>query len=317
MTKITNIDKYRAFCKIEKDIPLFNQDWWLDAVCDKGYWDVALVEKNNEIIASMPYYIKKKFIFTAITLPTLTQTMGPYIKYPKEQKYSTSLSWDKKIMQELIEQLPKVDIFTQGFNYSIINTLPFHWRGYQLSIGYTYIIDKLNNLEELFNSFSSSTRKEIRKAKKNGIEVIDSEDIETFYKINQITYKKQGLKIPYSLNFIKNLYQKGKENNAVVMKFALKDDEVYSVGLYFYDKERLYAVVGSSNRELKLYGSEYLLIWEMIQFASKKSLIFDFKGSMIERIESRMSSFGTIQKSYPIITKTNSKLLRIGRDIIS
>ena len=306
---MTNIKKYRAFCKREKDIPLFNQDWWLDAVCDKGRWDVALVEKNDEIIAAMPYYIKKSFIFTAITLPTLTQTMGPYIKYPKGQKYATSLSWDKKIMDELIEQLPKVDIFTQSFNYSITNLLPFYWRGYQLSIGYTYIIDELSNLEELFSDFSSSTRKEIKNAKKNGIEVIDSEDIETFYKINQITYKKQGIKMPYSLDFLKNLYQRGKEHNAVVMKFALKDDVVYSVRLYFYDEQRLYAVVGSSNRDIKLYGSEHLLDWEMIQFASRKSLIFDFKGSMIERIESRMRSFGTIQKTYPIITKTNSKLL--------
>jgi len=307
---MTNIEKYRAFCKREKDIPLFNQDWWLDAVCDKGRWDVALVDKNDEIIASMPYYIKKKIIFTAITLPTLTQTMGPYIKYPKGQKYTTSLSWDKKIMQELIEQLPKVDIFTQSCNYSITNLLPFYWKGYQLSIGYTYIIDELSDLEELFGNFSSSTRKEIKNAKKNGIKVIDSEDIETFYKINQITYKKQGIKIPYSLDFLKNLYQKGKEHNSVIMKFAVKDDIVYSVRLYFYDKQRLYAVVGSSNRDIKLYGSEYLLDWEMIQFASRKSLIFDFKGSMIERIESRMRSFGTIQKTYPIITKTNSKLLR-------
>jgi len=307
---MTNIEKYRAFCKKEKDIPLFNQDWWLDTVCDKGRWDVALVERNDEIIASMPYYIKKKIIFTAITLPTLTQTMGPYIKYPKGQKYTTSLSWDKKIMQELIEQLPKVDIFTQSCNYSITNLLPFYWKGYQLSIGYTYIIDELSNLEELFSNCSSSTRKEIKNAKKNGIKVIDSEDIETFYKINQITYKKQGIKIPYSLDFLKNLYQKGKEHNSVIMKFAVKDDIIYSVRLYFYDKQRLYAVVGSSNRDIKLYGSEHLLDWEMIQFASRKSLIFDFKGSMIERIESRMRSFGTTQKTYPIITKTNSKLLK-------
>ena len=307
--KITNKKKYREFCKKEKYIPLFSQAWWLDAVCDEGYWDVALVEKDNKIIASMPYYIKKKNIFTAITLPKLTQTMGPYIKYPKGQKYTASLSWDKKIMNELIEQLPKVDMFTQSFNYSIKNTLPFYWNGYNISIGYTYTLDNLMDMEKLFSNFSRSTRKEIKNAKKNGIEVVDSDDIETFYEINKITYKKQGVKIPYSLDFLKNLYRQGKEQDAVVMKFALKDDIVYSVGLYFYDNQSLYAIMGSSNRDIKLYGSEYLLDWEMIEFASKKNLIFDFEGSMIERIESRMRSFGTIQKRYSIVTKNNSKLL--------
>ena len=53
-------DQYRALCDRESTIPLFSQAWWLDALAG-GRWDVALVEKNGQIEASMPYVIRKRF----------------------------------------------------------------------------------------------------------------------------------------------------------------------------------------------------------------------------------------------------------------
>jgi hypothetical protein len=32
---MTNKEKYREFCKNEKNLPIFSKDWWLDAVCGK------------------------------------------------------------------------------------------------------------------------------------------------------------------------------------------------------------------------------------------------------------------------------------------
>ena len=307
---MTNIEKYRKFCKEEEGIPLYSKDWWLDAVCSEGVWGVAIVEIDNQIVASMPFYIKKRVFFTAITLPKLTQTMGPYIKYPQNQTLCKRLEYEKKIIDELIEQLPKVDIFNQSFHHSITNWLPFYWKCYTQSTGYTYIIEDLSNMDEVFNNFTSSTRKDIRKAKKNGIEIIDSEDIEAFYKIIELTFKKKKLKARESLEFIRELYLKAKENNAVIMKFAIKDNIIYSASLYFYDNKTLYAVIGGSNREVKLLGSPQLLDLEVMKFASENGLSFDFEGSMLEGVEYRNRSFGAEQKPYFNITKIDSKILR-------
>jgi len=310
-----NKTKYKRFCTKEDDIPLFSKDWWLDAVCDEGEWDVAIVEQNGKIIASMPYYIKKKSIFKVITTPKLTKAMGPYIKYPKGMKYSKKLSFEKKIMNELIAQLPKVDRFEQSFNCNITNLLPFYWNDYKLSMGYIYIIEDLKDIDKAFANLSSDTRRKVRNAEKNGIEIIHSKDIETFYNINKITFEKQNIKIPYSLDFIKNLYTKAKEHQSIDIQFAIKDDVVYSVGLYACDKNFLYLLARSSNREIQLHNSEYLLDWEMIKFASQKNISFNFTGSMIENVERRIHSFGAIQKAYPIIIKDNSKLLKIVQSI--
>ena len=91
----TNKQKYRDLCQLERSIPIFSKDWWLDAVCGEDKWDVAIVEKGGHIFASMPYYLMRKNGFNSIIMPRLTQSMGPWLHYPKKQKYAKRLSFEK------------------------------------------------------------------------------------------------------------------------------------------------------------------------------------------------------------------------------
>ncbi|MCK5345518.1 MAG: methicillin resistance protein, partial [Candidatus Heimdallarchaeota archaeon] len=77
---VSTKQKYSAHCKTEPTIPIFSQNWWLDAVCGKENWGVVLVEKGGVVIASMPYYMIRRYGMRIITMPKLTQTMGPWIK---------------------------------------------------------------------------------------------------------------------------------------------------------------------------------------------------------------------------------------------
>lgn len=64
---MTPKDKYRQLCKEDKTIPIYSKDWWMDVVCGEDNWDVLIVEKGDEIAASMPIYIKKKYGIKYIT----------------------------------------------------------------------------------------------------------------------------------------------------------------------------------------------------------------------------------------------------------
>ena len=307
---MSNKQEYIEFCKKEQNIPIFLQPWWLDSTCKEENWDVILVKQGNNIIASMPIYKEKKYIFDYITLPRLTQFMGVYIKYPANQKYSKRLHYEKVILKEIINKLPKFDAFIQIFHYDFKNWLPFYWAGFKQTTHYTYVIEEVD-LDKVYANFSKSVKKEIKKAEKNGIVVVNSEDIKEFYRINSITYDKQGIEVPHSFEYIKNLYEKAKENNSVIMKFAMKNDEILSVSMAFKDSKSLYTVVGSSDRNKELYGAEYLLDWHLIQEAINSGLKFDFEGSIMERVESRVRSFGAVQKPYFQITKTDSTILKL------
>jgi lipid II:glycine glycyltransferase (peptidoglycan interpeptide bridge formation enzyme) len=308
---MTNKEKYREFCQIEKDIPIFSKDWWLDAVCGEYHWEVILIEKGGNIVASMPYMIKKELLFTLITMPPLTQTLGPYIKYPKGQKYYKKLSWEKEIMTLMIQKLPKFDSFNQAFYPKITNWLPFYWQGFQQSTRYTYRIKNIP-LNDLERSFETDIRRRNKKAKQFKVEVFEGEDIQKFYELNIKTFNRKGIKIPYSLEFISNLYAVCKEHDACKMYFAKDiENDIIAVNFLVYDANTVYYLMGGMQENKKELGGMDMIQIESIKFAMKNNKTFDFEGSMIESIEKYFRSFGAIQKPYFQIYKTNSNLWKL------
>ncbi|NLD98072.1 MAG: methicillin resistance protein, partial [Synergistaceae bacterium] len=117
---------------------LFQQPWWLDAVAP-GEWDAVVAEHGGRIVGRLPYIKKQRMGFTHIAMPQLTQTLGPWIE-PKEAKYPKVLAWQKDVMTELIERLPKFDSFQQNFHYDVVNWLPFFWQGFEQTTRYTYVL---------------------------------------------------------------------------------------------------------------------------------------------------------------------------------
>ena len=305
--------KYKQFAKKE-NLPIFMQPFWLDSVCEDGMeWDVILYEKGGEIWGSFVYVIKKKFGFTLITMPKLTQFLGPYIKYPKGQKYYKKLSWEKEIMNYFIDNLPKFDYFNMNFHYSITNWLPFYWRGFKQTTRYTYIIDNNLTIEELSKNFETDIRRRRRKAEKLGIIVEESQDIKKIYDLANMTFIRQGIQIPYSFEFLKKLYENNKNNIRInVAKYK----DIYIAGnLLLIDKNSITYLIGGIDNNYKDLGAMDLIQYHSIKYALENSLNFDFEGSMIESIEKYFRSFGSKQTPYFQITKTNSKILKIRNSI--
>ncbi len=306
-------EKYREFCKTEKNIPIFSKDWWLDSVCGENNWDVVLVERNDNIIAAMPFYKTNKSIFKIITMPKLTQTMGPYIKYPPNQKYEKKLSYEKEIMNLLIKQLPIVENFSQNLHHSITNWLPFYWHGYTQTTRYTYIIENLDDLDSVFNNFNSSYRNKIRKAQKI-VTVKKRMNIEEFYKINMMTFDRQNIKHPYDLEFIKKHDKYLLKNDAREIFYAIDTNgDIHSALYLTWDNNSSYVHMVGENPNLRNSAAGVLLVWEAIKYTKEILNLnkFDFEGSMIEGVEQVRKSFGAIQKPYFNISKTNSKLLKM------
>ena len=80
--------RYRILCDTEQSIPLFSQAWWLDNTVIDAKWDVAIVENKGVILATMPYLIKKFYGFTILSMPSLTQNLGPWLKTSEAKYYN-------------------------------------------------------------------------------------------------------------------------------------------------------------------------------------------------------------------------------------
>ncbi len=308
---MTSKQKYREFCKKEKNIPIFSKDWWLDSVCGYDNWDVVLIEKGGNIFATMPYVLTKRLGIVNIHQPKLTQTIGIYFNYPINQKYYKKLSFEKEMCEKILQELPSFGSFTQSFDYTHTNLLPFHWAGFDIKVNYTYVVEDMG-IEELENNLETDIRRRRRKAKDIGVEVYESEDIKKFYKLNEMTFIRQDRDIPYSFEFIENLYNNCKKNNACKMFFAKdKDGTVIAGNFLIYDESTVYYLMGGIDPKYKDLGGMDVVQFESIKFALNSGRKFDFEGSMIESIEKYFRSFGAIQKPYFNISKINSKLLKI------
>ena len=309
---ISKKERYKALCEHEKSIPIFSQPWWLDSVAGEDDWDVCLVERGGQTIASMPYVIKNRIGFKLCSMPTLTQTLGPWIR-PSAAKYAKQLAQQKELMNQLIQQLPDFDYFLQNWHYSQTNWLPFYWKGFKQSNSYTYVIEDLSDLGKIWSGFRENIRRDIRKASNRfNLLINDSLSVTDFLELNKRVFDRQNKHPPYSEEFVHKLDRSCIENSSRKIFIAIDEDGRKHAGVYIiWDKDSAYYLMGGGDPELRNSGATSLCMWEAIKFASTVVNKFDFEGSMIEPVERFFQAFGAKQQSYCTITKTPSMLLRI------
>jgi hypothetical protein len=306
------IEKYRDLCRKEASIPIFSQDWWLDVTAGHGNWDVSIVERDGEIIAAMPfmYTITKKFIL--ITQPPLTQSLGPWLG-ALSAKYAKRLGQEKDLFNELIAGLPLFDHFSQNWHFKYTNWLPFFWKGFQQTTKYTYVLPDLSDREKLWSGLQENIRTDIRKAQiKFNLKIRSDLTLDHFIALHRLTFERQNIKLPVSLDLIRQLDQACLQKGA--RKIFIAEDALgkHHAGVYIvWDSNSAYYLMGGGDPALRNSGATSLCLWSAVQFSSTVTKSFNFEGSMIESIERFFRGFGPLQKPYFSISKTPSRILRI------
>jgi len=304
-------EEYRTLCRAEASIPIFSQDWWLDAVCGNA-WDVCLVHKGGKIAASMPYYITRRQLgLVLLVQPALTQTLGPWLRQ-SDAKYANRLGCEKELLTALIDQLPKYHHFRQNWHHANTNWLPFYWQGFQQTTRYTYRLPSISDPEKIWAGCRENIRRDIRKAS-NRLKLTVRTDlpIDDFLALNIRTFERQGKPLPYSRELVRSLDTACSSHNARRIFIAEDDRGRHHAGVYIvWDRNSAYYLMGGGDSLLRGSGATSLCMWEAIKFAATVTESFDFEGSMVEAIERFFRAFGAIQTPYFSITKTPSRILR-------
>lgn len=308
----SNKEKYRHLCQSTPGIPIFSRDWWLDAVCGADSWDVAIVEKGGRVVGSMPYYANRKYGFTVLMQPPLTQTLGPWLR-PSNAKYAKALGGQKAIMQALIDLLPSFDYFGQNWHHSNANWLPFYWRGFQQTTRYTYILSDLIDENQLWGGLKENIRGDIRKAEgRYSLLVRDDLALEDFLRINRLTFQRQGMRVPYSEKLVRRLDAACVKRNCRKIWIAEDDKGRRHAGVYVvWDENSAYYIMGGGDPELRNSGATSLCLWRAIRHAATVTQQFDFEGSMLEPVEKFFRGFGARQVPYFSVKKANSKVFAL------
>ncbi|MEE2788833.1 MAG: GNAT family N-acetyltransferase [Myxococcota bacterium] len=295
---------------------LFQQPWWLEAVAP-GQWQIAEVRQNDVLKAWMPYVMKRGPLGLSIcSMPRLTQTLGPYIA-PSSRPYPRALSEDHRLMGQLIDQLPACDYFSQNLHFSVQNTLPFFWAGYETKVSYTYTINDLADDDTLLSRMHPETRRHLKKAQKR-VQVEDTDDLECFLTLNDMTFARQGIKVPYSHEYVRRLDDACAQRDQRRIFLARDAQGRPHAAIYVvFDRRAAYYLMVGSHPDFRESCAVSLCTWEAIKFSRSKSARFDFEGSMMRTVEPFVVGFGAKQTPYYHVRKYSRrfKILMAGRDI--
>jgi hypothetical protein len=281
---------------------IFAHRWWLEAVAP-GMYEILKINEGDGIQAAWPIVYRKSDGAKDVCMPALTQKLG-ILFAPSDIEPVEMQSKNQELATELIEQLGDTASFHQNFHENFTDWLPFYWQGYTQTARYTYVLEDISDLTSVWNGMRPNHRRDIRKATKSGIRIIDTLDTERFLELNRKTFTRQGREPLASDELILRL-DKACCANAGRKIFAGVDSEgrVHAAVYIAWANDTAYYLMGGSEPSLRKSGAQLLALWEAVIFASSVVKRFDFEGSMLQQVEHGFRGFGARQLPYFSITK--------------
>jgi hypothetical protein len=153
----------------------------------------------------------------------------------------------------------------------------------------------------LLSTFRDSTRRNIKKAVKEGVkaEISNSlESIKDFYRLNCMTRRQHGLP-PQPFSFFKKIYDHAVSKNLGLVILASYSQRVIAGAIYFHLAEKAVYKYGASDLGHQDLRANNLVMWEAIKWYSQnefKSLCFGRTEPENQGLIQFKSGWGTTQQ---------------------
>jgi hypothetical protein len=290
--------KWDEFVDLSPQGSIYSKSFYLKSV---GYaFKIGVVEKDDEVIGGIVLAKNEVGVFSN---PLFVKHLGVlYAIDVEETRKGRDLKY--KIDREIISNMRCGKIWSYSFHPNFKNWLNFYWNGYKQTTRYTYQID-FSKKSDFRANYGEKVKSPLRAAHKAKL-VIDDVDAFTFAEINEKTYKGKGGRQPYNKKRLVSLLNRLSEQKCLCMK-SVKDRQgnIHSVAAIVYDRRSANLILNGTDPAYRQFGGNSLLIDFMIEFASRHCGIFDFEGSMHERIEKFYRGFDGEVVPYYLIYKAN------------
>ncbi len=306
---------YEDFCHEQQiSLPLFFQPYWLDAVCPNGEWDAVVIQdKNERVLAILPYIEVKKYGLKTIIGPPLSPYLGLWINYPPDCKNVIKYDWDNEIVEQVLSQLPNFSYFQQSFHTGFRNWSPFYWADFQQFTHYSYKFEDTSDLDSIWKGIQSNQRNKIKRADQI-LHIEYATDIEPLFSITQQTFKEEKVHIPNYKTILSKIVEALSPRHQMHLLYAkTKDNRVVGAMLLVHDNQSAYNLCLGIDRTYKEISVGPYILWKGIEKSSELKLNFDFEGTMIKRVDKLFRDFNAPKVENYIIWKANNKLIATAR----
>ncbi|RDV24011.1 GNAT family N-acetyltransferase [Alteromonas aestuariivivens] len=255
---------------------IFHERWWLEIATGGKYQAVDFVE-NGKVFGRLPYFTRKQFGFTEVKQAPLTNFLGPAIN-DGEGKPNKKFLRRLQIVQGLIAQLPKASSIYIKCHRDVMDAVAFQAAGFKVSVQFTHVIEPAP-VDELWGSMRSKVRSSIRGARRN-YRVADCTDSAAFLNFYNQNIEKRQLQNMMNGKVCKKLIDAALEKGrGRVLQSIHKDTGKMDAAIFYvWDKTSAYFLMTTHNARASHRGVLKILIWEAIQDAVSRGLVFDFDG---------------------------------------
>ncbi len=263
---------------------VFAHSWYLDIICED--WD-ALILNDYEAVMPLPYRVKNshKYIFPPYFAPQL----GVFSKMPINEE----------LMLQFINAIP-VDFSFAEVRLNTQNQVP---KEFEAEVNRTYLLTLIEPYVQLYSKFSQNTKRNIKKAEKEGLTILDNGSISELIKLfrnNKIasksTFKKDDYKRLEKLMYVYSSMHFGE----LIMVYD-KQNTLQAGAFFIVELSQAYFMFSGRGGQSDNNGALPFLINEFIKRHSGKNIVLDFCGSNSESLARFYHGFGSKPVNYQIL----------------
>ncbi|KPA10797.1 Glycosyl transferase, family 2 domain protein [Candidatus Magnetomorum sp. HK-1] len=275
---------------------VFCYSWWLKSATDNDF-NILAVKENGKIVAGLilPFYSTRN-----VNEPNLTRNIGVLYRNIKGLTNQKILSKKRNYLTALLEEI-SIDKFIQFcMHYTVKDWLPFRWKGFDQRTRYTYILNyEKTSLNEIWDNIHKKHKRQIKNALLNNIQIKESDEIDIVHHFSCLSFERQNLKFPYSLNYLRQLDKELRlRKKRKIFKAIDEKGRIHAVFYVLFNNSYAFALLSGGNPELRKIGGHTMVVWHAIKFFHDKVKIFNFGGSDIKNIERHLRRFGGKQQRY-------------------
>ena len=256
-------------------------------------WDGIII---GDYEAIMPITWKNKWGIRYLYQPAFLQQGGIFFKTVLSEANT------QQIFNIILKKFKFAEITGNYLNTSL-HQIPF----LKTNTRNNFTIDLNQNYINIFNNYTFSCKKSLRRIKKFELLYKHSDN---FSEIIELYKNLYGARLPYILGKDYKHFEKlcneisGKQSVIIRQAFNPKGDLICAV-ILLKDAGRLYNIISCVTATGKQAEANYFLYDNIFQEFSGQSLIFDFEGSDVPGIANFYLKFNPENHSYPYIRFNN------------
>jgi hypothetical protein len=274
----------------------FHDPSWLAATSRGTGFDLAFVGvvEGEELTAVMPGFLTKRGplrLFGSPLRGTMTSYLGPVFLdptfTPHEQRRRLIRACAGFAKREWRLSYARVTVRDASTAEKAPAT-----RGWKEQRSKSYRLDLTPGEETLFAGLKSDCRRNIRRATREGIEIVPLTDPTLYFRMLEDTMRRHGSSSWHKQRFFDSLFTELPARGLMWAWGAQYEEQIIGAGLFFHDQTEMHFLSGAS---LDQYGSlptSYLLHWHAIAKAVSEDLgVFNSEASGIRSIDRFKEAF--------------------------